>query len=80
MPFLRHSVTKKGVDSVNKKLVAKTTSLEGSKRITSNRSLKFYQSCNFREDLRADVDIIGMIEITENTKTPAKHIHTVTVP
>jgi len=32
MPFRRYSVTKNSVDSVNRKLVATATSLEGSKK------------------------------------------------
>ena len=48
------------------KLVAPTTTLEGSKKITSIVQLrpKFYQSCKFREDPVRCVEVIDLTEVT----------------
>jgi len=58
------------------KLVASATSLERSKKITSNRSstAKIYKSCKFREDRSVNYEKIGLTKITKNIfKTTAKH-------
>ena len=68
MLFRGYSVTKKGADSVNKKLVALATSSEDRK--SNSRSSIYGQSstiaANFVKIGLVNVDIIGVTEISKN--------------
>jgi len=77
MPFRRYNVTSKGVDFVNKKLVAMTTYLRDRKIYL--RSFICGQSytilANFVKIGPVDVEIIGLTEITKKYfKRPAKYL------
>jgi len=68
MPFRRYNVTSKGVDCVNKKLIAMATYLRNRKIYL--RSFIYGQSstilANFLKIGPVDVEIIGLTEISKN--------------
>ena len=65
MPFLRYSVTKNSVDTVNKKLVATATSLRGSDRKTIYRSVIYSHSFTSANLVKIDPAYVEIFGVTE---------------